>query len=216
MVLILPSCTKLSTFIPEDEAKQALIESLQKSNETSSIQNQNSTLMYENTASRIAFPQAELIQSDILQTMPMGQETYDNMLIEMNNQACILSKEYKPVIANAINNTTFDDIYSLIETDEARATAYLKLKQENAIRTVIAEIIETKLASSDFLIAYKSFQDTYNFLSKDKVLTQDLASYLTDKITARYFNYMAIEEHLIRSETSHQSSTLLSKVFANN
>ncbi len=209
------ACSKLNVFVTEEEAKAALVEVLLKSNEVSYNQNQDLTFMRASTSSTIQFPQLASIQFDLISKMPIGVESYNKLVDNINIESCKLSKELMPIISNAIVNTTYEDVYYLTATNEARATYYLKSKHEQAIRKQINQIVYTQIHGNNLEITYTAFQDSYNFLAGKKVLNQDLTEYLTQEITTRYFVYMAKEEQELRTYPSRQSSSLIKKVFEN-
>lgn len=207
------SCKKLKTFIPEEDAKNALIESLQLSLDSASVQSQNSTLMSTDVNLFLPMSQSNLIDPVILNQIPTGSISLLNITNELNSQACLKSIELKPIMSAAISSCTFDDAYYLIDGDESRASSYLQSKKEYAIQSTLKERISSLIIGSNFEASYKNFQNAYNVEAGTKVLNIDLATYLSEVLTQRYFYLMSVEEHKIRTESSHQNSALLQLVF---
>lgn len=213
IILMVPSCKELETFIPEEEATAAVKELLQVSSDSAYAQSSNNARMSSDELTKIYFPQNDDLTNNIMNKIPGGDHEVIEITEALNSEACLLAADLKPLFDDAINNTSFDDVYYLIESDECRASSLLKSRQEYAIKTLCKQIVQTRLIDSDLNHEYTAFQNAYNIIAGAKVLHTELHEFLTEKICERYFYLLQVEEYNIRTQSSHQRTDLLTKVF---
>jgi hypothetical protein len=213
IILFATSCKELETFIPEEEANAAVKELLQVSSDSAASQSQNTARMRADEATIIHFPQNEDLTNNIMNRIPDGEHELKEITEHINYEASLLAIELKPLFDDAINNTTYDDVYYLIESDECRASSLLKNRQEYVIKNLFKQLVQTRIINSHVNYEYITFQNSYNIIAGSKVLHTELHEYLIDKVCERYFYLIQLEEYNIRTQSSHQHSDLLTKVF---
>jgi hypothetical protein len=210
------SCRKLQNFIPEDLAKQAIMQTLEYSADTADEQSQNDVLMNASASTKIAFPQSDLILVSVLNKFPTGTAALTVVETSINTESNKLSKDLNVFIDDATIELIFDDVYNMVYTDDAVATAYLNEQKSEQLKRDFTTYLAQKIRGSQLESSIIDFQNSYNAYNGAVVLNQDPASYLAEKIIERYFYLMSLEEVKIRTDKSHQRSDVLQQVFGDN
>jgi hypothetical protein len=210
------SCRKLQNFIPEDLAKQAIMQTLEYSADTADEQSQNDVLMNASASTKIAFPQSDLISVSVLNKFPTGTAALTVIETSINTESNKLSKDLNVFIDDATIELIFDDVYNMVYTDDAVATAYLNEQKSEQLKRDFTTYLAQKIRGSQLESSIIDFQNSYNAYNGAVVLNQDPASYLAEKIIERYFYLMSLEEVKIRTDKSHQRSDVLQQVFGDN
>ncbi len=210
------SCRKLQNFIPEDLAKQAIMQTLEYSADTADEQSQNDVLMNASASTKIAFPQSDLISVSVLNKFPTGTAALTVVETSINTESNKLSKDLNVFIDDATIELIFDDVYNMVYTDDAVATAYLNEQKSEQLKRDFTTYLAQKIRGSQLESFIIDFQNSYNAYNGAVVLNQDPASYLAEKIIERYFYLMSLEEVKIRTDKSHQRSDVLQQVFGDN
>jgi hypothetical protein len=210
------SCRKLQNFIPEDLAKQAIMQTLEYSADTADEQSQNDVLMNASASTKIAFPQSDLISVSVLNKFPTGTAALTVVETSINTESNKLSKDLNVFIDDATIELIFDDVYNMVYTDDAVATAYLNEQKSEQLKRDFTTYLAQKIRGSQLESSIIDFQNSYNAYNGAVVLNQDPASYLAEKIIERYFYLMSLEEVKIRTDKSHQRSDVLQQVFGDN
>jgi hypothetical protein len=210
------SCRKLQNFIPEDIAKQAIMQTLEYSADTADEQSQNDVLMNASASTKIAFPQSDLISVSVLNKFPTGTAALTVIETSINTESNKLSKDLNVFIDDATIELIFDDVYNMVYTDDAVATAYLNEQKSEQLKRDFTTYLAQKIRGSQLESSIIDFQNSYNSYNGPAVLTQDPATYLAEKIIERYFYLMSLEEVKIRTDKSHQRSDVLQQVFGDN
>jgi hypothetical protein len=210
------SCRKLQNFIPEDIAKQAIMQTLEYSADTADEQSQNDVLMNASASTKIAFPQSDLISVSVLNKFPTGTAALTVVETSINTESNKLSKDLNVFIDDATIELIFDDVYNMVYTDDAVATAYLNEQKSEQLKRDFTTYLAQKIRGSQLESSIIDFQNSYNAYNGAVVLNQDPASYLAEKIIERYFYLMSLEEVKIRTDKSHQRSDVLQQVFGDN
>ena len=200
------SCRKLQNFIPEDLAKEAMVQALEYSADTADEQSQNDVLMNASASTKIAFPQSDLILVNILDRFPTGTVALTDVEATINTESNVLSKDLNVFIDDAVIELIFDDVYDMVYTDEAVATAYLNAQKSAQLKRDFTTYLAQKIRGNKLELSIKKFQDDYNTYNGSVVLNQDPANYLAEKIIDRYFYLMSLEEVKIRTDKSHQKT----------
>ena len=104
------SCRKLQNFIPEDIAKQAIMQTLEYSADTADEQSQNDVLMNASASTKIAFPQSDLISVSVLNKFPTGTAALTVVETSINTESNKLSKDLNVFIDDATIELIFDDV----------------------------------------------------------------------------------------------------------
>ena len=210
------SCRKLQNFIPEDLAKQAIMQTLEYSADTADEQSQNDVLMNASASTKIAFPQSDLILVSVLNKFPTGTAALTVVETSINTESNKLSKDLNVFIDDATIELIFDDVYNMVYTDDAVATAYLNEQKSEQLKRDFTTYLAQKIRGSQLESSIIDFQNSYNAYNGAVVLNQDPASYLAEKIIERYFYLMSLEEVKIRTDKSHQRSDVLQQFFGDN
>jgi hypothetical protein len=192
------------------------MQTLEYSADTADEQSQNDVLMNASASTKIAFPQSDLISVSVLNKFPTGTAALTVVETSINTESNKLSKDLNVFIDDATIELIFDDVYNMVYTDDAVATAYLNEQKSEQLKRDFTTYLAQKIRGSQLESSIIDFQNSYNAYNGAVVLNQDPASYLAEKIIERYFYLMSLEEVKIRTDKSHQRSDVLQQVFGDN
>jgi hypothetical protein len=192
------------------------MQTLEYSADTADEQSQNDVLMNASASTKIAFPQSDLILVSVLNKFPTGTAALTVVETSINTESNKLSKDLNVFIDDATIELIFDDVYNMVYTDDAVATAYLNEQKSEQLKRDFTTYLAQKIRGSQLESSIIDFQNSYNAYNGAVVLNQDPASYLAEKIIERYFYLMSLEEVKIRTDKSHQRSDVLQQVFGDN
>ena len=157
-----------------------------------------------------------MISVSVLNKFPTGTAALTVVETSINTESNKLSKDLNVFIDDATIELIFDDVYNMVYTDDAVATAYLNEQKSEQLKRDFTTYLAQKIRGSQLESSIIDFQNSYNSYNGPAVLTQDPATYLAEKIIERYFYLMSLEEVKIRTDKSHQRSDVLQQVFGDN
>ncbi|MEM6723115.1 MAG: DUF4197 domain-containing protein [Bacteroidota bacterium] len=168
-----------------------------------------------NNAIKILFPPEVQKVADKLEGLPGGDLLVDKMITGLNRAAEDAAKSAAPIFVDAIKGLTFQDVMSILITDnKLAATDYLKGATSNALYQAFQPVIQNSINKVGAGDAWNAVFTTYNALPFTEKVDPDLDNYVTNKALDGLFLMVGKEEQKIRKDPGARVTDLMKKVFA--
>lgn len=168
---------------------------------------------YKGNAYRLRFPVSVEMIIDTL-TEYGHRDVIDSLVIFTNRMAEANGSIYRTQIGLLITKTSFPDPKSIINGANTAATEYFKSVQLLPMIDILKPILTGSMEAFGANRCWQEIVTLYaSYDSKPVIL--DFPYEITRQIAENILTEMAIAENLIRSDESHQTTTLLKKVFGN-
>lgn len=169
--------------------------------------------LYKNEQYRITLPAAA---SPLIATLTEhGEEVLLDTLIRQINRAAEISGDYIKInFRSAINAATFGNPDALLQDSLNSLTTHFKNTQTLSLISTLSGNVENNLRNTGALTTWNEALAIHQ-QHDGQTLSVDLIHSVTEQIIKHITTEMAIEEALIRTDTNHQTSTLMKGVFLN-
>jgi len=198
--------------LSQEEVAQGLIEALKVGSEQTVSLVSATDGFLDNPLIHIPLPDKIQSVASVMRNFGMGSQV-DTFETTMNRAAESASKEALPVLSQAIQQLTFDDVMEIWKGENDAATQYFKGKTTSQLQEKFRPIVEDAVQQTGVTKVYQ------NMISAPAVSTMfnesdlDLNKYVTEKTVDGLFVMLAKEEEKIRTEPVAQTTDLLKKLF---
>lgn len=219
LFLLLTACNQKSATQAEEEKVQALKDVLREGLDKAItvLSDENGFLTNESLA--IALPaEAESLIKNI-QKLPQGTEMLNSVMSQINQVASSSVEKVAPILYDAIDNISVEDVNRIVKADDAAATAYLeqriRVPVQKACEPVILNSLDKQLwGEITTRDTWEMLIGNYNKLAGTSVgrianlqpVDMVLEEFVTEKMLDAIFVLMAREEMNIRKHPATKMS----------
>jgi len=193
----------------EKALKQAL--SLGTNTVVQTLQHQGA--FADNPNLRIKLPSSLAKVDEALSKVGLGQWT-EELETKLNEAAEQAVPAAGPILLDAINHLTLEDVMSIYQGENDAATQYFKAQMSQPILAAMEPIIRSKLEKVGALKLYDQIIAKYQSIPFMPDVSSDLVALVQNEALAGIFNYLAKEEAAIRENPKKRTTELLQQVFS--
>ena len=205
---IIPSKRQIS----ETDVKNGLTEALIRGSQISVNKASSFNGFYLNNSLKILMPKEAKKMKEKLIKLGFKKHV-DDFELSMNRAAENASKDALNIFAEAINNITIRDAFSILNGENDAATNYLKKETHQFLYNSCKPIIRSAMKGVSVSKQWTFLVTQYNAIPLTEKINPDLEDYITNKAVNGLFVLIALEEIKIRKNPSARTSEILKKVF---
>jgi len=165
-----------------------------------------------NKSIRITIPQEANKLKESLLNIGLQNQIY-SFEESMNHAAESACKSALQILANAINQLTIKDAFTILNGKNNAATNYLHNQTNLKIYNSFKPIIKSSMQKYNVTKKWSQLATKYNSLPFTKQINPDLEDYITNKAIYGLFILMAEQEKKIRTDPLARTTKTLRKVF---
>ncbi len=167
---------------------------------------------YKNPNIRIPLPAEVQKVEKFLKAIGYGAQV-DAFKLSMNRAAEKAAPEAKVILWDTIKQMSFVDARKILDGRENEATLYFKDKTRGKLGQLFKPIIHTAMSQGGVTRKYQELETKAQSIPFIKMLSFDLAQYVTDRALDGLFFMLAEEERKIRTDPAARVTDLLKDVF---
>lgn len=198
--------------VNNEQIEKALKQALSVGSETVVKTLQRQGAFADNPNLRIKLPSSLAKVDKALSKVGLGQWTGE-LEAKLNEAAEQAVPAAGPILLDAIDNLTLEDVMSIYQGENDAATQYFKTQMSQPILTAIEPIIRSKLENVGALKLYDQIIAKYQSIPFMPDASSDLVALVQNEALASIFNYLAKEEAAIRENPQKRTTDLLKQVF---
>lgn len=168
---------------------------------------------FKNAALKILMPPEAAKVESTLRSVGLNQYA-DDLILSMNRAAEDACVTAAPIFVNAIKQMTITDGLNILRGDESAATAFLRSKTADNLKSTFNPIVKTSLDKVNATRYWEKAISAYNAIPfSNKKINPDLNAYVTEKAMEGIYIEIAKQEKDIRANPMARTSELLKRVF---
>jgi len=198
--------------VNNEQIEKALKQALSVGSETVVRTLQRQGAFADNPNLRIKLPSSLAKVDKALSKVGLGQWT-EELEAKLNEAAEQAVPAAEPILLDAINNLTLDDVMSIYQGENDAATQYFKSQMSQPILAAMEPIVRSKLKDVGALKLYDQIIAKYQSIPFMPDVSGDLVELVQDEALTGIFEYLAREEAAIRENPKKRTTDLLRQVF---
>jgi len=199
--------------VNNEQIEKALKQALSVGSETVVQTLQRQGAFADNPNLRIRLPSSLAKVDKALSKVGLGQWT-EELEAKLNEAAEQAVPAAGPILLDAINNLTLEDVMSIYQGENDAATQYFKAQMSQPILAAMEPIIKSKLENVGALKLYDQIIAKYQSIPFMPDVSSDLVALVQSEALAGIFDYLAKEEAAIRENPKKRTTELLQQIFS--